>query len=123
MGVLTLTLFLETYGLIPASVSNSPSADVYVAVISQDILGKAGSIAAMLRGKGLRVMMDVSGRKIARQFAEASRHNIPAVITVGPDDIETGTYQVKFLNNGSVFKGAPEDIARRFDQGKWEEYN
>ena len=111
MGVLTFTLFLETYGLIPGDVQDNPPADIYIAVHSEDVLGNAALLASFLRKKGLRTMMDVSGKKLGRQFKEVSRLGIPLSVTVGPEEVETGVYQLKNTMNGTVFPGTPEEIA------------
>lgn len=112
MGVLTLTLFLETYGLIPESVQKESPADLFVAVFSPGVIGHAGRIASKLRKEGLRVIMDVSGKKLGRQFAEAARLNVPAVLTVGPEEVEKGIYELKLLADGSVFPVTPDQITR-----------
>ncbi len=113
LGVLTLTLFLKTYGLIPDSVKEAALADVYIAVSSPDVTSSAGLLAASLRDKGIRVMMDVSGKKLGKQFSEASRYRIPFVVTVGPDDVAAGKYKMKNLLDGTVFTGSPEEITTK----------
>ena len=117
MGVLTLTLFLETYGLIPDSVQNSASADVFIAVFSENELGASGAVALKLRKCGLRVMLDVSGKKLSKQFNEASRKGIKAVVTMGPDEVAGEYCTVKILGSGEIFTGSPEEIAIRLKQG------
>jgi len=113
LGVLTLMLFLETYGLIPAAVKAAPPADVYIAVFSPDELAQAGRLTDFLRGHGIRAMMDVSGKKLGKQLGEASRYGITAVIAVGPDEVNTGIYKLKTLSDGSEFTGSPEELIHR----------
>ncbi len=111
MGVLTLSLFLETYDLIPESVKGASPADIYIAVFSKEVLGSAASLASFFRELGFRTIMDVSGRKLGRQFAEAARLGVPRAVTVGPDEVAGGIYQMKDLKLGTVFKGTPGEIA------------
>jgi histidyl-tRNA synthetase len=113
LGVLTLTLFLETYGLIPASVKAAAPADVYIAVFSPDELAEAGLLTDFLRGQGFRVMMDVSGKKLGKQLGEASRYGIASVITVGPEEVKAGIYKMKTLADGFEFQGSREELAKR----------
>ncbi len=113
LGVLTLTLFLETYKLIPDSVREAAPADVYIAVASSDATAAAGLLAASIRDEGIRVMMDVSGKKLGKQFSEASRYGIPFVVTVGPDEVETGEYKMKNLSDGKIFTGSLAEITGR----------
>jgi len=110
LGVLTLTLFLESYGLIPDSVKQAASADAYIAVASSSVIADAGLLAESLRSRGIRVMMDVSGKKLGKQFSEASRNGIPRVITVGENEVETGIYRMKSLSDGKVTEGSIEEL-------------
>lgn len=117
MGVLTLTLFLETYNLLPDSIQNTPPADVFIAVFSPAELGTSGFVASKLRECGLQVMLDVSGRKLSKQFTEASRKGIKAVVTMGPDEVAGGYCTVKNLVSGEIYTGSPEEIVTRLKQG------
>ncbi|MCK5842776.1 MAG: ATP phosphoribosyltransferase regulatory subunit, partial [Candidatus Sabulitectum sp.] len=112
LGVLTLTLFLETYGLIPLGVKKAAPADVYIAVASADVVSSAGRLATFLRSEGIRVMMDVSGKKLGKQFNEASRYGIEIVVTVGSEEVASNLYKMKNLTDGTVFTGTPEEISR-----------
>ncbi|MCK5036002.1 MAG: histidine--tRNA ligase [Candidatus Sabulitectum sp.] len=112
LGVLTLTLFLETYGLIPPGVKKAAPADVYIAVASADVVSSAGRLATFLRSQGIRVMMDVSGKKLGKQFNEASRYGIAFVVTVGSEEVASNRYKMKNLTDGTVFTGSPEEISR-----------
>ncbi|HOP26496.1 MAG TPA: histidine--tRNA ligase [Candidatus Sabulitectum sp.] len=111
MGVLTLTLFLETYGLIPKTLESAHPADLYVAVVSGDVLAEAAALARFFRGRGFRTMIDVSGRKIGRQFGEASRLGIPRIVTVGSEEVALGRFPMKLLADGTVTTGTPEELA------------
>ncbi len=115
LGVLTLTLFLETYGLIPNSVKKASPADVYVAVASKDAVISAGLLVTSLRSHGYRVMMDVSGKKLGKQYKEASRYGISYLITVDFEEIDTGKYKMKNLLDGSVFTGSLDDLIGRLE--------
>ncbi|MCD4706982.1 MAG: histidine--tRNA ligase [Candidatus Sabulitectum sp.] len=113
LGVLTLTLFLETYGLISDTVKEAAAAEVYIAVASFEAVTGAGILAEFLRDKGIRVMTDVSGKKLGKQFSEASRYGIPFVVTVGSGEVKAGVYKMKNLSDGTVFTGSPEEITDR----------
>lgn len=113
LGVLTLTLFLETYGLIPDNVKEASLADIYIAISSEEMIPAAGQIALALRFEGIRVMMDVSGKKLGRQFKEASRCRVPLLLTIEPEQIQADRYKVKNLLDGSVFTASLEEIKNR----------
>ena len=109
LGVLTLTLFLETYGLIPDRVKEASTADV----ATPEAIAAACLLTALVRSNGFRVMMDVSGKKLGKQFNEASRYRIPFVVTVGSEEINSGNYKMKNLVDGSIFTGSQEEIVGR----------
>lgn len=113
LGVLTLTLFLETYDLIPLSVKKAAPADVYIAVASSELIAAASVLATNFREEGIRVMMDVSGKKLGKQFKEAERYGIPSVVTVGAQEVESGSYRMKTLADGVVFTGTLKEISLR----------
>ncbi len=113
LGVLTLTLFLETYGLIPTSVKEASAADVYIAVSSPDVISSAAQMASSLRAEGIRVMMDVSGKKLNKQFSEATRYGIASVVTVGADGVESSQFKMKNIVDGSTFTGSTNEIIGR----------
>ena len=113
LGVLTLTLFLETYGLIPASVKEASAADVYIAVSSPGVISFAAQIASSLRAEGIRVMMDVSGKKLNKQFGEATRYGIASVLTVGTEEVVSSQLTIKNIVDGEVFTGSMTEIIGR----------
>ena len=53
-----------------------------------------------LREAGIKTDMSFKSNKLAKQFKEAHKRNIPNVVVVGPDDIETGTIQWKNMISG-----------------------
>ncbi|MBC8428683.1 MAG: histidine--tRNA ligase, partial [FCB group bacterium] len=101
LGILTLKLFLETYGLIPASILNASTADLYLAVISADELGYALQVAEELRDSGITVEMDILGKNLSRQFKLAEKRNIRFMAIVGGDEAATATVSLKDMNSGA----------------------
>ena len=100
LGLLTLKLFLETYDLVPESVSRSHPAQLFLAVYSGDERGYALKLSEELRNKGLRVEMDVTGKGLSRQFKIAHRKGIPRIAVIGPEEVESGIVQLKTMDSG-----------------------
>lgn len=100
LGILTLELFLETYGLIPEYVSRSHPAGLYLAVYSSDQRSFAVKLAEELRDSGISVEMDITGRNLSRQFRTADRKGIRRIATVGPDEVDSGNIAVKDMKTG-----------------------
>ncbi|MDN5366986.1 MAG: histidyl-tRNA synthetase [Candidatus Diapherotrites archaeon] len=77
---------------------NADEADIFVAVIPgyEDMAIK---ISKELRKSGKRVFMDVTGRKLGKQLADAERRGIKTVIIVGKET-EEGKVVVKDMESG-----------------------
>ena len=112
LGLLTLHLFLETYGLIPDAVAVSHPADIFLAVYSGDQRGYAVKLAESLRDGGVSVEMDVTGRNVSRQIRTADRKSIRFMAVIGPDEVETGTLTVREMSTGSETRCSGEDLPR-----------
>gem|GEM_PF-5725189 len=54
--------------------------------------------------------MDVSGRKVAKQFQQASRENYPWAVVVGPDEAQTGILGLKNMLSGETRRGGIDDL-------------
>lgn len=110
LGVLALTLFLETYGCLPKDLHNTPPAKVFIAVISPGELAGAVKLAEHFRDEGIPTVVDVSRRKVAKQFQQASRENFPWVLAVGPDELQSGVFGLKSMLSGETRSGTPEEL-------------
>ncbi len=110
LGLLTLQLFLETYGLIPGSISAAHPADIFLAVFSEQERAFAVSLAEELRDNGISVEMDITGKKLSKQFSTASRKSIRFIAVVGQQEIETGCITLKNLSTGAETECDLKDI-------------
>ena len=57
-------------------------------------------VTRKLREAGIKTEMSFKSNKLAKQFKEAHKRNIPNVVVIGPDDIEAGTIQWKNMISG-----------------------
>jgi len=55
--------------------------------------------------------VDVSGRRVSKQFQQASRENFPWAVVVGPDEAETGVLGLKNMLSGETRSGGVDDLA------------
>jgi len=56
-------------------------------------------IAEKLRSEGIKVEVDVMGRKLERQLKYADAKGIPYVIIVGPQEVRSSVYRLKDMNS------------------------
>jgi histidyl-tRNA synthetase len=89
---LTMTeLFLDVHGLIPKLPSTT---EVYVVVLGNALDG-AMKLAAQLRDEGVNAELDITGRKLDKQLKTAVKKQIPFIIFVGDNELETEIYPFK----------------------------
>jgi histidyl-tRNA synthetase len=90
---------METYGGIKKLDEVYP-ADIYICLMNRDVADYAQDVAQTLRGKGMKVSIDYSFRKIGDQIKNADKVHIPNVIVIGDDEVKTGKYKIKNLKTG-----------------------
>lgn len=95
-GATTTELFLRSHNLLPQLTSRT---EAYVVVIGEENIDAANKIASSLRNEGVRVAVDITGRKPDKQLKVAIKNNIPFVLFVGANEIQSGTYTLRTLEN------------------------
>jgi histidyl-tRNA synthetase len=89
---LTMTeLFLQSHGLLPELRSTT---EVYMIVL-ENALSAAQKLASRLRGEGLNVEVDVTGRKLDRQIKTAVKKRIPFMVFIGDKEVQEDVYTFK----------------------------
>jgi histidyl-tRNA synthetase len=96
MGDATLLEFLKGHHLLPEPRTET---DLYV-VLAGDVLNSAQKPIADLRGMGLNVAVDVSGKKIGNQFKTADKKGVPYVLVIGEKELEGQQFTLKNLKTG-----------------------
>lgn len=89
-GYTMTELFLKTHNLLPKSVSTT---EVYMVVLG-DLEG-ALKLADNLRDEGVRVEVDITGRKLDKQLKTAVKKDIPFILFVGEKELKTEIYSFK----------------------------
>jgi len=117
LGLLTLSLFLKTYGLIPKDVENRHPADIFIAVFSPQERGYALKLAEDLRSRGIAVEMDITGKKVSRQLSIAGKKGIRYSTVIGSREIEEGGFQLKRMSSGEQFSCTAEEAAAIIGSG------
>jgi histidyl-tRNA synthetase len=99
---------METYGTLP---QNPGQADVSICIIGQQNTPYAMDLAQKLRSKGLRVLTDISTKKISDQINNSSRRNIKKIICIGDEEVKTGKLKIKYLETGNEALCDDETVA------------
>lgn len=107
MGDVTLANFVELHELLP---DIKPETDLYVATVGDDMLEKVQRPVKDLRGMGINVALDISGKKLGDQIRSADKKGINYVMVVGQKELDDENYTLKNLKDGSEEKHGLERI-------------
>ncbi len=96
-GLSTTELFLDSHGLLPTL---SSTTEVYMAVLGNDSIDGASSLATRLRDEDVTVEFDFTGRKLDRQIKTAVKKQIPYVLFVGEQELKSQKFNLKDTQSG-----------------------
>jgi histidyl-tRNA synthetase len=118
MGILTMTLFLESYGLIPDDICSRRPAELFMAVYGPEERGHALESAEVLRSKGISVEMYLGDKDLSKQFRLAGKLGIPWVAVIGPDEALDSTVTVRNMTSGEQQSIPLDQIPLLLSSGK-----
>lgn len=90
-GLTPTELFLRSHNLLPDFTSTT---EVGIVVIDNTFTG-ALDLAAQLRAEGVKVEVDISGRKIDKQIKSVVKKKVPFIIFVGENELAEQIYPFK----------------------------
>lgn len=94
-GLSTMELFLTSHDLLPKFVSTT---DVYLIALG-DVQKAARKVAQDLREEGVRVALDITGRKLDKQIKTAVKQQINYLLFVGEKEVSEEIYRLKDVAN------------------------
>lgn len=97
LGLDRLLAAMERLDMIPAV---STPADVMIVHFDSQYLGRYLALASELRKSGLGVEVFCDNKKTGQQFKYADKRGFKACIVAGDSEIEAGTVQLKWLQDG-----------------------
>lgn len=95
MGGTTTEEFLRGHDLLPELGSTT---DVYMIVLG-DVQKPAEKLADTLRAEGVKVAVDITGRKIDKQIKSAVKLKVPYLLFVGEEEVKNSTYRLKDIKS------------------------
>jgi histidyl-tRNA synthetase len=106
MGDVTLANFLEAHELLPKLKTET---DMYVVMVG-DVHDKAQNVLAELRQMGLKLAVDLSGKKLGDQIKTAVKKQINYILIVGDRELDEDHYTIKNLATGEEEKHSLQRI-------------
>lgn len=107
MGDVTLQNFLTSHGLLPKL---SVPIDLYIALIGDEIYQKAQPVLIKLREAGVRIAVDISGRKLDKQIKSAQKKAVENVMFIGENDLDKQQFEIKNIRTGQQATHSVERI-------------
>ncbi len=95
-GDVTLQNFLESWDLLPKLETET---NLYVVLVGEVFEG-AQKIVSKLRDEGVRVAVDMSGRKVGKQIETAVKKGIPYLLVIGEEELKSEQFKLKDLASG-----------------------
>jgi histidyl-tRNA synthetase len=90
-GATTMENFLQSHDLLPKLYSTT---DIYMIVLG-DVIKAAQRVAGELRSEGVRVAVDISGRKLDKQIKSAVKMKVPYMLFIGEKEVADEVYRLK----------------------------
>jgi len=111
IGLTRLFFILNDIGLIKTD--KKSISDVLVVSMVED-LTKSIEVANELRNAGINTEIYFDDKKIKAKFKYADKLNIPYVIVIGEDEIKSGKYTLKNMQEGTQEQMTIEEIIKQF---------
>lgn len=108
IGDVTLRDALEAHNVLPEIKSIT---HVALCPIDDASVHEAMNVARVLRGEGLNVSVEVSGKKVGDQIKKADKDKIPFIVCVGEKEKANNAFEVKELLSGTTETMPLESIA------------
>lgn len=106
MGGTTIEEFLRGHDLLP---DLSSTTDVFMVVLG-DVEKQAEKVADALRAEGVRVAVDITGRKVDKQIKSAVKMLIPYLMFVGEKEVADEVYRLKDIKSEKEAEASIERI-------------
>ncbi len=75
--------------------------EIYIANVGDNSVATVLKLARSLRNQRIKVVFDVSQRKLKNQFKSADRHQAKYILTIGDQEVEKQAATLKNLEDGS----------------------
>jgi histidyl-tRNA synthetase len=96
MGLLMLSLFLETYDLIPAEIRDADYSDtIYIAGINDEVSSYVIKIAQMVRSEDFPCIVDYRFNNLKNQLKKANELGNMITLIIGPNEMKQNKVTVK----------------------------
>lgn len=111
-GGTMMECFLAVHNLIPKSQSTT---DVYIAVLGV-VNREVSKLAQDLRDNGINVELEITNRKLDKQIKTALKKEIPYILFIGEEEVESDIYALKDIANNTDYKFGFDEIVKKIKE-------
>lgn len=108
MGDVTMRDFLETHNLLPSNLD--ATARIMVIPTDSEHNLAAQKVAKQIRDQKISVVTNISTKKIGKKISDAADRNIPYIIVIGEEEVNSKTYTLKNLKTTEEKQGGMDDL-------------
>ena len=101
---------METYGTLP---KKAAPASLAIVIVGEQNTPFALDLAQSLRSKGVKVSVNLSGKKVGDQISAADKAGIPFVIAIGDEEVKNGKLRLKNMATKEEVVVNEEEVAGR----------
>ncbi|MCQ9209025.1 histidine--tRNA ligase [Granulicatella seriolae] len=112
MGMERLVMLIKDEGI---DIPSTDDLDVFVIGLGQETNEEVFSMVQALRQQGFSADRDYFDRKIKAQFKQAQKYEAKAILTIGQEEIEKQTANLKIVKNEKVIPVSFEDLKTDFE--------
>lgn len=111
MGDVTMRDFLETHKLLPDSIRvPAPLLSIIPTDIDKNI--EAEKLAQRFRANGIATTVDLTDRRVGKKISSAGARGIKFVLTLGEDELKSGTFTLKELATKTETTGTSDELIK-----------
>jgi histidyl-tRNA synthetase len=111
LGVERILFLMEERGMFDDSRAD---VDVLITMWNDETASETLKLAHELRSHGVKVDVYTKGDRYGKQFGYADDRNIPFVIILGPNELESGVVAVKNMKSGDQIEVSRDEIVEHF---------
>ena len=108
-----------TFGLVPIfeiiSKNKVANSNYQLYIIPMGTQFESLNLATKLRKMGIKTIIEMNDKKIKKAFEWASKNNIPYVIVIGENEINSGKIKIKDMNSYKEIEVEINDISKIYD--------
>ena len=104
------------YVILKEEMKDEAISDIYMVPLDTNV--DVLRLATSLRSVGFRVLIEMNKRKVGKCFEYAERNNIPYVMIIGENEVSSGNYKIKDMNEKQEYTLNSDELVEFLKKNK-----